>query len=68
MLVTLNEITDAKDEMVDICSCISKYLMINDEFWTNRAEFVLGYSLPYVYNDNTLASLDEDRFVYSSTL
>lgn len=68
MLTCLNEITDAKDEMVDICGCISKFLIISDEFWVNRAEFILGYSSPYIFNDNLLSSLDEERFVYGSTL
>jgi len=54
--------------MIDICGCISKYLVISDEYWVNRAEFVLGYSSPYIYSDNLLSSLDEERFVYSSTL
>ncbi len=58
MLITLNEITDAKDEMIDICSCISKYLVITDEYWQNRAEFILGYSSPYIFNDNLMTSLD----------
>ncbi len=54
--------------MVDICGCVSKYLMISDEFWSNRAEFVLGYSSPYIFVDNLMSSLDEERFVYISTL
>lgn len=68
MLIQLNQITDTKDEMGDICDCISKYLVITDEFWKNRAEFILGYSSPYIFNNNLLAALDEERFVYSSTL
>jgi hypothetical protein len=68
LLVCLNEITDAKDEMIDICGCISKYLIITDDFWLSRAEFILGCSSPYIYMDNLLASLDEERFVYVSTL
>jgi len=54
--------------MVDICSCISKFLVITDEFWHKRAEFIVGYSSPYIFNDNLLSSLDEERFVYASTL
>ena len=68
LLSTLNEITDAKDEMIDICNCITKFLIITDDYWLNRAEFVLGYSSPYIFNDNLLNSLDEERFVYYSTL
>ena len=67
-LVCLNEITDAKDEMIDICGCVSKYMIISDEYWVNRAEFVLGFNSPYIYMDNYLTSLDEERFIYSSTL
>lgn len=37
MIVQLNKVTDAKDEMVDICNCISKFLVITDEFWDKRA-------------------------------
>ncbi len=37
MIVQLNQVTDAKDEMVDICNCISKFLVITDEFWHKRA-------------------------------
>lgn len=37
MIVQLNQVTDAKDEMVDICNCISKFLVITDEFWDKRA-------------------------------
>ena len=59
MIVQLNQVTDAKDEMVDICSCISKFLVITDEFWHKRAEFIVGYSSPYIFNDNLLSSLDE---------
>ena len=54
--------------MLDICNCISKYLNITDEFWSNRSQFVLGCSAPYIYMDNLMASMDEERFVYVSAL
>ena len=54
--------------MLDICGCISKYLNITDEFWPNRAQFAIGCSAPYIYMDNVMASMDEERFVYVSTL
>lgn len=37
MIIQLNQVTDAKDEMVDICNCLSKFLVITDEFWDKRA-------------------------------
>jgi hypothetical protein len=54
--------------MKDICSCLNKFLVITDEYWVNRAEFVLGYTSPYIYNENLIDSVEEERFVYYSTL
>lgn len=48
--------------------CISRFLTIRDDFWRMRAEYVLGYGCCYVYEKNMMVSLDEEKYIYPSTL
>lgn len=45
-----------------------KVLTIRDEFWTLRAESLLGHSMPFVYQANLMESCEEDRYIYPSGL
>ena len=48
ILSTVTSITDFKDEMKDISSVIQSVLIINDGFWRERAEALLGIASPYI--------------------
>jgi hypothetical protein len=39
--------------------CITKFLTIKDDFWTLRAEYLLGYASCYIYEKNIMSSLEE---------
>lgn len=48
--------------------CISRFMTITDDFWTQRAEFVLGFPSSYIYEKNIMNSIDEEKYTYPSTL
>lgn len=48
--------------------CISRFMTISDDFWTQRAEFILGFPSSYIYQKNIMNSIDEEKYTYPSTL
>lgn len=68
LLKVFNENTDTADECDTVMLCITRLLNIRDDFWTNRAEFVLGYAAAYVFDKNAMSYMEEEKYVYPSTL
>ena len=54
--------------MKEISGVIQSVLIINDGLWRERAEALLGFSSPYVLQENSLGTLDEERFIFTSSL
>lgn len=54
--------------METVLLCIGRFLRITDELWIKRAEAVLGTPTPFIYDKNILSSLDEEKYVFPSTL
>ena len=48
--------------------CVGRFMRITDQFWIKRAEALLGTPSPFIYQQNILSSLDEEKYVYPSTL
>lgn len=68
LLRIVNENTEVSDELDTVLLCISKFLRIADMFWIKRAEALLGTPAPFIYQQNILSSLDEEKYVFPSTL
>lgn len=68
LLKIFNENTDVADECDGVMLCISRFLRIRDFFWPVRAEYILGYASCYVYEKNIMASLEEEKYIYPSSL
>lgn len=54
--------------MIDLSGVYLEILKIRDDFWINRAEMLVGVCLPYVMNNNLMSALNEDKYVFTSTL
>lgn len=54
--------------MDTVLFCVNRFLSITDPFWIKRAEYVLGTPTPFIYQKNILSSLDEEKYVFPSTL
>lgn len=54
--------------MADLSSICFSILNIRDEYWRDRAEMLLGVGLPYVLNNNLMATFDDERFTFTSTI
>ena len=54
--------------MKELSNVAQAILIINDGFWRERAEALLGIGSPYVLGDNGLTTLDEERYTFNSTL
>jgi hypothetical protein len=48
--------------------CVNRFLRITDQFWIKRAEAILGVPAPFVYQQNILSSIDEEKYVFPSIL
>jgi hypothetical protein len=57
LLKVFNENTDASDDCETVMVCISKVLRIADEYWTLRAEAILGYGTCYVFDKNVMVAI-----------
>lgn len=68
VLKIVNENTEISDELDTVLLCINRFLRMSDELWIKRAEAVLGTPTPFIYQKNILSSLDEEKYVYPSTL
>ena len=68
LLKIVNENTEVSDEMDGVLLCMSRFLRITDQFWIKRFEAVLGTPSPFVYQKNIITSLDEEKYIYPSTL
>ena len=54
--------------MRELSAIVEAILTIDDGLWKYRAEALLGIPSPYILGDNTLTTLDEERFNFTSTL
>lgn len=68
LLKVFNENTDASDECDTAMLCISRVLNIKDPYWRLRAEAILGYGTCYVFDKNLMVTIEEEKYVYPSTL
>lgn len=68
LLKAFNENTDAADECDGVMLCLGRFLRIRDFFWPVRAEYVLGSASCYVYEKNVMGSLEEEKYIYPSSL
>lgn len=68
ILETICSITDSKDEMQDLSNLVLEVLKIRDDYWTHRAEMLLGLAYPFVVGENIMSTFDEERYVFSSTI
>lgn len=68
LLKIVNENTEISDELDTVLLCVNRFLRIVDSLWIKRAEAVLGTPTPFIYQKNILSSLDEEKYVYPSTL
>jgi hypothetical protein len=56
------------DEMKELAGLVESIMNINDGFWRERAEAIFGLSSPYVLDNNAMSTLDEERYIFTSTL
>ena len=68
LLSSICSVTDMNDEMKELAGLVESIMTINDGFWRERAEAIFGLSSPYVLDNNAMSTLDEERYIFTSTL
>lgn len=68
LLSSICSVTDMNDEMKELAGLVESIMNINDGFWRERAEAIFGLSSPYVLDSNAMTTLDEERYIFTSTL
>lgn len=68
LLSSICSVTDMNDEMKELAGLVESIMNINDGFWRERAEAIFGLSSPYVLDNNAMTTLDEERYIFTSTL
>lgn len=68
ILRCLNETMDRSEEVRGIMHLARRLIEIKDEFALQRMEFLLGYGKVYLSKSHRLSSVDQDIFLYSSTI
>lgn len=54
--------------MADLSNVCLEIMKIRDDFWVHRAELLMGTCVPYVLNNNLMTTLDEERYIFTSSI